>query len=173
MNHSELDAENEPPPIVVAVMDRNQCRLGTAVDYDSAMTLWATLSEDPANGDEVAGYWARYRCPAVCEFVDGLPIHECEREDALAAIQGHGNWIAIDLIQKRLVAGTDVQPLGRKATLAMVTDEKGKQHCPLPFRLPPWWELHESATADVVSTRRESEIPVPRSERQVGWRSEC
>ena len=146
MDRSELNDEKEPPPIAVAVLDHCECRLGAAVEYDAALTLWATMSEDPSTWDEVAGYWARYRCPTfrdsgVCEFVDGLPIQLCDREEAMAAIEGHGNWLAIDLIQKRIVTGVEVQPLGRKATLALVTDENGKQHCPLPFRLPPWWEL--------------------------------
>jgi len=165
VNESESNPANEPPPIVVAVIDPNQCRLGTAVDYDAAMTLWATMSEDPANWDEVAGYWPRYCCPAVCEFVDGLPIGPCDREQVFTALDGHGNWLAIDLIQKRIFTGSDVQPLGREATLALVTDEKGKQHCPLPFRLPPWWELHEAATANVVLMRRQSEILIPRTDR--------
>ncbi len=165
MNRSESNAPNETPPIVVAVLERDQCRLGTAVEYDAALTLWATMSEDPATWDEIAGYWARYRCPAVSEFVDVLPIAICDPREALSAIEGHGNWIVIDLLQKRIFTGVDVQPLGRHATLALVTDEKGMQHCPLPFRLPPWWELHEAATTNRVSKLRESETHIPRTDR--------
>lgn len=165
MNNFELNDEKKPMPIMVVVLDRGGCRLGTAVEFDAALTLWATMSEDPSTWDEVAGYWARYRCPAVCEFVDGLPIRFCDRKEAMSAIEGHGNWLAIDLIQKRIVTGLNVQPLGREATLALVTDEKGKQHCPLPFRLPPWWELHEAASTTAVYIEREGPLEIPRTDR--------
>ncbi|MFG0290637.1 MAG: hypothetical protein ACF8CQ_20855 [Rhodopirellula sp. JB044] len=165
MNAFDPHEETESPPVMVMVLDHNACYLGTAVHYDSALTIWAVMSEDPANWNEVAQYWARYRCPTVCEFVDGLPIQTCDRKEAFAAIQGHDNWLAIDLVQKRILAGDNVQKLGRKATLALETDLDGQECCPLPFSIPPWWELHESATPDQVGMTRESEIAVPRTDR--------
>ncbi|QDT05045.1 hypothetical protein K227x_34430 [Rubripirellula lacrimiformis] len=177
MGHSDPVDGTEPLPIVVVVFEHDASRLGAAVEYDAALTLWATMSEDPANWDEVAGYWPRYRClpgpdavlfnSGVCEFLDGLPIQPCDRDQAIAAIEGHGNWFAIDLVQKRIVTGSDMQPLGRQATLALATDEKGKQRCPLPFALPDWWELHEAAEASLVSLPRETEIQIPRCDREV------
>ncbi len=32
--------------MVVVVLDRDECRLGAAVECDAALTLWATRSED-------------------------------------------------------------------------------------------------------------------------------
>ena len=49
--------------------------------------------------------------------------------------------------------------------MALVTDEKGNQHCPLPFRLPPWWELFEQAEPELVLTKRMTAIHVPRTNR--------
>jgi len=167
MDYAQYDEDSEPEPTVVAVLDRDGYRLGTAVDYDAALTIWATMSEDPSGWDEVAGYWARYRCPAACEFVDGLPIWTSSRDELFAAIEGHGNWIAIDLIQKRIITGEVIALMGREATLALVTDEKGNQHCPLPIRLAPWWELHEKTTSSKVAEKRESEIRIPRTNRSL------
>ncbi len=161
------DSDETESPIVVVILDHDVCRLGTAVDYDEALTLWATMSEDPANWSEVAGYWPRYRAPTGCEFVDGLTLQFCARDVALASIEGHGNWLTIDLIQKRIFVGPNVQELGRDATLALPAAENTKRGCPLPFRLPPWWELRESATADLAFTKRESEIRVPRTNREL------
>ncbi|WDQ14952.1 hypothetical protein [Rhodopirellula sp. P2] len=155
----------ETPPITVVVVDHDEWLLGTAVPYDAALTIWATMSEDPANWDEVADHWRRYRCPSVCEFVDGLAIQTGGREESLKAIQGHSNWLAIDMVQKRIMVGDGVQSLGRKATLAMDGEEEGGQCCPLPFCIPPWWELHESAASDVVAKPRESEMVIPRTDR--------
>lgn len=165
MNQHQPIDDSEHPPVVVAVLDHDECRVGASVPCDDALTLWAVMSEDPANWDEVAAYWARYRCPVVCEFVDALPIRVSDRAETLAAIELHGNWIAIDLVQKRISCGKDIEPLGRDAILAIVTDEKGNQHCPLPFRLPPWWELNESAAPETVATPRETEIQVPQTDR--------
>lgn len=167
MNRSEADDEFQPTSVVLVVFDGEQTWLGVTVDHGVALTLWATMSEDPANWDEVAGYWARYRWPGICEFVDGIPIRPCDRRDALQAIDGHGDWLTIDLAQKRVIAGPGFGPLGRDATLAMATDENGIQHYPLPFHLPPWWELHESASASIVSSRRVSEIQIPKTNRPV------
>ena len=171
MNHSnfhepfKLGDENERSPMVVAVLDRGECRLGAAVECDAALTLWATMSEDPATWDEVVAYWARYRCPVVSEFADVLQIEIVHHDNARAAMEGHGNWIAFDLLQKRVITGCEVQQLGREATLALVTDEKGNQHCPLPFRLPPWWELLEHAEPELVLTNRVTAMVVPRTNR--------
>ncbi|KLU05685.1 hypothetical protein RISK_002317 [Rhodopirellula islandica] len=165
MNASNQNDEMETPPVVVVVLDHNACRVGTAVPYDAALTLWATMSEDPANWNEVAEYWGRYRSPTVCEFVDGLPIQTSDPQEAFAAIDGHENWLAIDLIQKRIIVGDSVQKLGARATLALETDLEGQKCCPLPFVLPPWWELHESASASLVLDQRESEISIPRTNR--------
>lgn len=171
MNHSnfhepfKLGDENERSTMVVVVLDRGECRLGAAVECDAALTLWATMSEDPATWDEVVAYWPRYRCPVVSEFADALPMEIVHPDKAQAAMEGHGHWIAFDLLQKRVITGCEVEQLGREATLALVTDEKGNQHCPLPFRLPPWWELFEQAEPELVLTKRMTAIQVPRTNR--------
>lgn len=98
MEPSELNEGQETTPIMVAVFDHGECRLGTAVEYDAALTLWATLSEDPANWDEMVGYWARYRRPSACGFADGLPNEthgERETANALHAltVAVHRDWL--------------------------------------------------------------------------------
>ncbi len=159
--------ETEPLPVAVVVIGPDGCRMGRAVEYDSAVTLWATTSEDPHNWDEIAAYWSRYRSPATCEFVDALPIASCTQSAAVNAIKQSDDWLVLDLVGKRVFTGRDIQPLGREATLAMVTDEKRNQHCPLPIRLPPWWELHEQVDANCVDQSRQSEICVPRTNRDL------
>lgn len=160
---SGTEAERLP----VVVIGPDGCRIGRAVEYDSAVTLWATTSEDPHNWDEIAAYWPRYRSPATCEFADALPIAPCTQTTAVNALRQCDDWLVLDLVDKRVFTGRCIQPLGREATLAMVTDEKGNQHCPLPFRLPPWWELHEQVDANCVTQPRQSEIRVPRTNRDV------
>jgi len=43
MDYAQYDEDSEPEPTVVAVLDRDGYRLGTAVDYDAALTIWATM----------------------------------------------------------------------------------------------------------------------------------
>ncbi len=151
MNHSDfhepfkLGDENERLPMVVVVLDRGECRLGAAVEYDAALTLWATMSEDPATWDEVVAYWARYRCPVVSEFADALPIEIVRLDNAQAAMEGHGNWIAFDLLQKRVITGCEVQQLDAKRLWHSSWTRKETNIVRFPFRLPPWWELFEHA----------------------------
>lgn len=156
-----------PKPIVVVVIDASGCRLGPAVEEDDAYVLWATMSEDPANWDELASYWPRYRCPGVCEFLDGLAIGQCDRVTAMAAINGHENWLVFDLVQKRLFTGDAIDRLDRDATLTVTSDRAEKGQGVLPFHLAPWWELHQGSSPSSITSIRESELSIPRTNRHV------
>ncbi len=156
---------SEDAPVIVGLIGPDGCRLGRDVAYDSAITLWAVMSEDPHSWDEIAAYWPRYRTPATSEFLDALPIPPCERDALAAAIENSQDWLLLDLVDKRVFTGRNLQRLSHNATLAMVVDERGRQHCPLPIHLPPWWELHEQVDASRIDQPRRSEIEIPYTNR--------
>jgi len=159
-------AENHD--IVAAVIrDREDYRLGVSLDTDTVMTLIAVASEDPSCWEDVIGYWPRYRTPAVCEFVDSLPIVSVDRDAAIGAIKETDAWGLIDLVEKRIVTGGELQPVGRDQAFAMVVDDDGRQHCPLSVHLPPWWELYEQVGVDVIGQPRRSPIRRPEVNRRV------
>ena len=153
--------------VTVAIRDDQVCRLGAALDTDTAMTLLAVASEDPSCWEDVLGYWPRYRTPAVCEFIDSLPISPVDLDAALDAINETDAWVVIDLAQKRIVTGREFQPVGRDAAFAMVVDGNGRQHCPLSVHLPPWWELHEQVDSHVIGQPRQAPIRRPEVNRAV------
>ncbi len=147
--------------VTVVIRDDAVCRLGAALDTDTAMTLIAVASEDPSCWEDVLGYWPRYRTPAVCEFIDSLPIAPVDLDAALSATHDSDAWVLIDLAQKRILTGRAFQPVGRDAAFAMVVDDNGRQHCPLSVHLPPWWELHEQVDAHVIGQPRQAPIQRP------------
>lgn len=153
--------------VAVVIRDREDCRLGLSLDTDAAMTLIAVASEDPSCWEDVIGYWPRYRTPAVCEFLDSLPIVTVDLDTAFGAINETGAWVLIDLGQKRIATGRKFQPVGRDEAFAMVVDDDGRQHCPLSVHLPPWWELYEQVDAHVIGQPRQSPIRRPEVNREV------
>ena len=58
----------ETQTVIVAVIEQDGCRLDMSCDEDSAVTLMAVVSEDPANWADIVAYWPRYRTPQVPEF---------------------------------------------------------------------------------------------------------
>jgi len=164
------DHELEELPVVVVLLDERSCRLAASLDADSAVTLIAIASEDPSSWDEIVSYWPRYRTPEMSEFADGLPLQVVDRAtaiDAIDAIDEKESWCVIDLVQKRICTGRNVMKVDRDAVFAMVTDEKGNQHCPMSVHLPPWWELNEQVEPFVVKRPRDTPIVVPRTNREV------
>ena len=153
--------------VTVVIRDDEVCRLGAALDTDTAMTLIAVASEDPSCWEDMIAYWRRYWTPAVGEFIDSLPIEAVDLDTALDAINETDAWVLIDLAQKRIVTGRAFQPVGRDEAFAMVVDEDGRQHCPLSVHLPPWWELYEQVDAEVIGQPRRSPLQRPEVNREV------
>lgn len=88
-------------------------------------------------------------------------------EIAYGAINESAAWVLIDLGLKQIVTGGEFQPVGRDAAFAMVVDQDGRQHCPMSVHLPPWWELHEQAGAEVIGQPRQSTIRRPEVNREI------
>ena len=153
--------------VTVVVIESSGCLMAKDLDVDTATTLIALISEDPADWDEAMSVWPRYRTPAVCEFVSSLPIEQTKRGDMKAKLLSADSWVAIDFLGKRVLTGGHFMPIGRDAAFAMVVDESGKQHCPLSVHLPPWWELHEGARPGAIHESRQSTIKKPHVERDV------
>jgi hypothetical protein len=161
------DPREATPPIVVGVLDADGWRLAGCADEDLALTLFAVASEDPANWQEIAAYWPRYRTPVVAEFADGTPLFPADDSTVRCALAQTGRWLVIDLVRKRITSGKDFNAVGRDQVFAMEVDEKGDQHWPLSIHLPPWWELNEQAAIDAIDDPRMQPILRPRPNREV------
>jgi hypothetical protein len=154
-----MPQESEVPTLVV-LESSNSLKVGE-LENDTAITLMALVSDDPSSWEEAMSVWPRYRTSAVCEFASILPLEEMDRESAMHALFDAEAWIAINFDTKQIFTGGQLQEMGRDAVFAMVVDEDGEQHSPLSIHLPPWWELHEGATASDVNQPRQSPIRKP------------
>lgn len=176
------DSIPDDSPIMVVVLEHGQCWIGETINYEVGLTLLAIMSEDPACWQDVAKHWPRYRTSSVCQE---LPVEQwtgCDEATAWKAIAGHGNWLLLDLQDKRVVTGAENQDFDHDMTLVLrietqqvATVQSGsqqsgakiKQHDLLPIHLPPWWELHQKIGAAEVSRRRAESFKVPYADRDV------
>ncbi|WP_153557739.1 hypothetical protein [Roseimaritima sediminicola] len=159
-------AQDESDPVLVVVRDSSGWLLGDAVQYDAALTLWASLSEDPHDWQEVAAYWPRYRTPVVAGEVTDLALHASDRETAFRRLGSTADWLLFDLVDKRIFTGREIQLLTPHATLELAPKEASQSY-PLPFHLPPWWELHEHVEAEAAKSPRENEPRIPHADRDL------
>ncbi len=162
--HHEVP-QDDNLPVTVVVCDHELCRFAHMVDYNDALTIWAAVSEDPSNWDELCSYWARYRTPVVSEFLATLPFYAITMDEAVGALGNSGGWIVFDLRTKRLIAGKAVQYLGHRAVLGLGEETPNSRGFPLPICLPPWWEVHQYADPVQVSVGRHSPLDIPRTSR--------
>lgn len=151
----------------VVIVEAGQYHVGERVDEDTALTLLATVSEDPASVDEMASLWPRYRTPVVPEFFDAVALQSADRDAAEAAVGRGERWLTIDLSNKRVCTGPEFFEVGRDQAFAMSSDEKQQQECLLSVHLPPWWELHEQVDAACWTAGRDAEPVIPSSNREV------
>ncbi len=164
---NQNDAGESSPRFVVGLVDADGWRLARCADEDLALTLFAVASEDPADWQEIAAYWPRYRTPAVPEFADGIPLDSVDESTARHALSQTERWLVIDLVRKRITSGTHFDLVGRDQMFAMEVDEKGDQHWLLGIHLPPWWELNEQAAINAMDDPRDTPIRRPRPNRAV------
>ncbi len=153
--------------VTIAVLEESNCQLAVDCDLDTALTIIALVSDDPANWEQACSVWPRYRTPPVCEFISSVPFATTERDNMMKLLSTAEAWVVIDFPNKRIFYGGQFEPIERDAVFAMVVDESGDQHWPLSIHLPPWWELHESAQLDDVMQDRMTPIHRPFVNRDV------
>jgi hypothetical protein len=151
----------------VVILDRDEARSGSGLEFDTALTLVAVASEDPACWDDIVALWPRYRTPVVPEFASSLALEAVDRQTALSALRRGDSWIVIDLVRKRILTGPAIEPFGRDQVFEMSGDESMRQHFPLSIHLPPWWELFEQTDSGAIDRDRESPLLIPRTNRRV------
>jgi hypothetical protein len=136
-------------------------------DSDTALTILALVSEDPADWDQAMSVWPRYWTRPVGEFVSNLPIEPASREEAIEILKAAEAWVVVDFPSKRLLTGGSYMKVGRHEVFAMEVDEEGNQQSPMSVCIPPWWEMHEGVEVDWVHQPRQSSIVKPHVDREV------
>ena len=151
---------------LLAILDGTQSWIAKQMDDDTAMTVLALLSDDPTNWDEAKSAWTRVRTKVVCNHPNQLPLDPCSQENLVELLSAANAWVMIDFNSKRVLNGGEFQPIERNTSLAMHTDDQGKQHDFLSIHLPPWWELLNSVQATDVQNPRQTPIVKPIVDRE-------
>lgn len=134
-----MDHSNEF--VTVVVIEPTGWMMAENTDLDSALTMIAVISDDPASWAEAIDVWPRHRTRVVGEFATSVPLVPTDCEQAMRSVLASDAWVVIDFRDKRILIGGEHVEVERNATYALVVDESGEQDCPLRINLPPWWEL--------------------------------
>lgn len=150
--------------VAVVVEEEAVLLLAPLNDVD-AFALLGCAAEDPANWNDVAMVWQRYKFhPENTEFADGLPIRPTSLDEAINSLDGAAAWFALDLLQRRVLTGGEFPLLRLRGT---PIDEDG----PMTETtvLPPWWELLQQVDPVLLRSEREDSLDIPDPRRDVLW----
>lgn len=160
-----MQEKNDSSTLVV--LDGTRCLIADAIDNDTALTIVALISDDPATWEEALSVWPRYRSPAVCEFPSTLPLENREPASIAATLSHADAWVVIDFNHRRILAGGSFPELKRDIAFKISDDENNERACSVSIHLPPWWELHENAAITSVNQPRVSPITKPLVSREI------
>ena len=152
---------------MAVVIDHNSIRLVSLLNDVDSLALQACSAEDPANWDDIAMVWPRYKFhPENTEFADGFSIRETNLDDAIRQLPDALAWFVLDLKQRRVLTGGQF-PLLRLRHSPI--DEDGPlTHITV---LPPWWELLQHVAPDTIRSPRSTTLIIADPRRDVLWGS--
>lgn len=162
--HAECDVAKVKDRALLVLRERDDFWL-VELDSDSAMTLLATLSEDPVTRQDMLSCWPRYRTPVVPTSLDGLNWRVISSSQVDEIIHTCPAWAWIDLKNKCLITSQELSLGGREVVFNMIHDSDcvsgdGRDWWPLSVSLPPWWQLIDGATQVVQSADEPTISPI-------------
>lgn len=162
---------NQNDTCTVVVLFADFCGL-LQTSGDTAMTIAATLSEDPVDWAEVVAYWPRYQTPVVESEIEHLSLVECTNEAMLDRLRQSEEWIVVDFNRRRLMTSPSMKLGNRNCAFDLYAESDRSKRWPLSIHLPPWWELHDSIRVNALASRLQkprsaSDIKVPLTNRKI------
>jgi hypothetical protein len=151
----------------VVVLENSRSLIAKRLEEDVALTIMGLISDDPGSWEEAKSVWPRYRSPAVCQVPDGLPFEESSLAEVMEVLAVSESWMVIDFQTKRILSGGSFEPVGRDAAFSMSLGDKSQGECSLFIRIPPWWELLETASLFAVTEPRQEPICKPNVDREL------
>jgi hypothetical protein len=149
------------------IVDDETVRVLSPLNDVDALALQGCSADDPANWNDVAMVWQRYKFhPENTEFADALPFRLTNMDEAIDSLADAPVWFALDLIQRRVITGGEFPLLRLRCT---PIDEDGPMT--QTTVLPPWWELLQHVDPVVLRSKRETALNTPDPRRDVLWGS--
>lgn len=141
---------------VVVALNSKTCFV--ELESDAAMTLVATLSDDPDTWSEIESLWPRYKTPVVVQEISALPLTWIASSKAPIVLSEYVDWAFIDLDQKRLITSESLGLNGSNCAFDLFNDDCENRRWPLSIHLPPWWEVHAGGTLDYLRVDRQQPL---------------
>lgn len=124
------------------------------LESDTAITLIATLSDDPENWHDVQLLWSRYKTPVVPDDLVQVQLTSIDSTKCGILLSEYNEWMYIDLDQKRLITSEPLGVNGSNCVFDLFEDESEQKGWPVSIHLPPWWQIQPSGTLDVMRSTR-------------------
>ncbi|MFM7515401.1 MAG: hypothetical protein ACKO3V_00500 [Pirellula sp.] len=159
--------EKETDLCTVVVLETSRSLIAERLEEDVALTIMGLISDDPGSWEEAKSVWPRYRSPSVCEAPEGLPFEEGSLAEVMEVLAASESWMVIDFQTKRILSGGSFEPVGRDVAFSMTIGDKSHGKCSLFIRIPPWWELVETASLFSVTEPRQEPICKPKVDRKL------
>ncbi|MFO0941296.1 MAG: hypothetical protein U0930_11055 [Pirellulales bacterium] len=144
----------------VIVSTDSQCRF-IELESDCAMTLIATLSDDPSSWSDIELLWPRYCTPVVVKEASEWQWSSIEVAKSAIILSEYVDWVFVDLDQKRLVTSETLGLNGSNCVFDLFRDDCEHQRWPLSIHLPPWREVLPGGTLSYLKlTRQQQAKPI-------------
>ena len=146
----EAAAASSSPGVPVMLRDGAHWRLAQQCPADMALRILDVLTDDPGCWHDILALWPRSR---PLDHSDGRLLEDIHWADVDAAawqtFQHQDAWLAVDLVQCRLLLGARFNQLD--------------------VRLPPWWQCDRSGTPQLIQHERPGRWQLPSPARDVLW----
>jgi hypothetical protein len=123
------------------------------VDSDTAVSLIATLSEDPTSWNELISFWPRYRIPVVLQELSELLFESQSPQSLVEQLATEEiDWLLVDFTAKRLATSPGLSIQGHNRVFDLFSDDQPDKRWPLSIHLPPWWDLQDAVKPNALLT---------------------
>jgi len=162
-----MSEEFDSHETIAVVIDHECIRVLAGLNDVDSVALQGCAAEDPATWDDLTMVWPRYRFhPENTEFAEGFRICQVSLDDTIRLLSDASAWFVLDLRQRQVLTGGQF-PLLRLRHSPLDEDNE-MAHITV---LPPWWELRQHVSPDIVRDRRAKLPIIPDPRRDVLWGS--
>ena len=142
-----ITCNNDSDALTAAIVDLTGVRLFNSLGDADAITLQSCIWEDPSCWNDIALVWPRYTFHEDnTKHADSLQCAVVSFEAAVRELQSCSDWVAIDLVDKRVFTSEPLLKNDNQSPTDAMQDLVG---------LAPWWQTQGSASPSDLRVRRD------------------
>ncbi|MCA9168754.1 MAG: hypothetical protein KDB23_13860, partial [Planctomycetales bacterium] len=151
---------SSPEFLTAVIIDETHVRIIDSLEQSDAITLQHCVWEDPASWNDIGLVWPRYVIDDDgAQTLDSLPFRLTPLTDAVHDLHAAVNWLAIDLVEKRVFTSWSYSD----------DDESAVETRENLHGRAPWWEIHLKASPRDLLSQRELAPQTPEPHRDILW----